>query len=184
MNDDDQSLDDKTISAPTYASFSKRVAAALIDVGVLIPLLLLSYYNMFAVKSYALAVFASLSFALYQPLMETRFQATVGKMVIRIKVLTEDLEQADWATIFVRNSLYLISAGLSLSSLWFVYQEPDFIAVDSWASFSSFVANQEENLLEGTFTWITFFSCWMVAFSRKRQALHDKMAKTVVVEAN
>lgn len=165
-----------------YASFRKRLSAALIDTGVLIPFILLSYYNMFSIKSYPLAIFSTFAFALYQPLMETQFQATIGKMAVRIKVLTEDLQRADFSTILVRNSLYLISAGLSATSLWFLYQNTEFAEVDSWAAFASFIGNQEENTLEGFFTWLTFFSCLSVAFSRKRQAMHDKMAKTVVIE--
>ncbi|MFK7935107.1 MAG: RDD family protein [Saprospiraceae bacterium] len=176
--DDELTKEQKEV---VYASFTKRLSAAIIDTLILIPFILLSYYNMFSIKSYPLAVLATFGFAFYQPFMETQYQATIGKMIMKIKVLTEDFKRADLGTIIVRNSLYLISAALSASSMWFLYQNPEFVEIDSWAEFASFVGNQKENSIEGMFTWVTFFSCLMVAYTRKNQALHDKMAKTVVI---
>ena len=183
MNDSILDDDLRKEQPVVYASFGKRLSAALLDTAILIPFILLSYYNMFSIKSYPLAVLSTVAFAFYQPLMETQFQATLGKMATRIKVLTEDLQRADLSTILVRNSLYLISAGLSASSMWFIYQNDEFAEVEDWSTFANFVATQEENFLEGFFTWLIFFSCLAVAFTQKRQAIHDKMAKTVVVEA-
>lgn len=179
---DDEILDKHPEATVTYASFNKRVGAALVDVGVFLPIIFLSYYNIFSLKSFALAAACALGYSLYQPFMEYNFQATFGKMAMKIKVVNDQYQKANLETILVRNSLYILSSILAIMSTYFMYQDPEFANLVNWEEFGEYMATQNENSIESYFSWLTIFSCMAVAFTQKKQALHDKMAKTYVIE--
>lgn len=179
---DDEILNNTPEEAIIYASFNKRVGAALVDVGVFLPIIFLSYYNIFSLKSFPLAVACALGYTLYQPFMEYNFQATFGKIAMKIKVVNYEYQKADLETILMRNSLYILSSILAITSTYFMYQDPEFANLMNWEEFGEYIATQNENSIESYFSWLTIFSCMAVAFTQKKQALHDKMAKTYVIE--
>ena len=75
-----------------YAGLWIRVGAALIDILVMIPLFVISYYNQIDMKSLVLLYILTVLSALYKPLMEWRYGATLGKMACKIKVVNEKLK--------------------------------------------------------------------------------------------
>ena len=66
-----------------YAGFWIRVGAAIIDSFVMIPIIAISFYNLLSLKSVILLYILTLISAVYKPLMEWRYGATVGKMAVK-----------------------------------------------------------------------------------------------------
>ncbi|MEJ2701101.1 MAG: RDD family protein [Sedimentisphaerales bacterium] len=62
------------------AGFWIRFGAQIVDFFVLIPVVVLSYWNTFALKSMIVLVLISVPGLVYKPFMESFFGATLGKM--------------------------------------------------------------------------------------------------------
>ena len=97
-----------------YAGFWIRLGAAVIDTLVLFPIISLSIYNQFDMKSLALLYVFTVLSALYKPLMEWRFGATLGKMACKIKVVNEELRPISIDQSFGRYIPWGISAIIQL----------------------------------------------------------------------
>lgn len=152
----------KQQTTDTYASFGRRLGAYLLDgmilsftvsalaatglfslFGLEIDLSKLSdpAYSIMENKGYLLVTFI-IGLLYYTILQSSKWQATVGKKIVGIKVVTLEGERISYFTALVRHLVMFF-----LSSLFYI----------------GFI---------------------MALFTKKKQALHDKLAKTLVVKEN
>jgi uncharacterized RDD family membrane protein YckC len=171
-----------------YAGFGPRLGAMLVDFVVLMPVLALSFWSLFA--SHAVAVWmqapVTLLFAFYQIFFVGRWGQTLGKMALRIKVVALDGSDAGYRRAFYRHAVDLFysffTTAMMLSALLAIPAE----------AFDAAGLEQKLVLLGGqTVQWTQVFDVlyWIWTLSElvvlltneKRRALHDFIAGTVVV---
>lgn len=110
----DEDLEDRPLH---YAGFGKRLAAYVIDVGVLAvfrgAMVLVFGYGILNGRD--IIWFGSLFSMLYFILMESSAsQASIGKQVMRIKVVDENGQRLDFSKAIIRNLMKMVSAAILL----------------------------------------------------------------------
>lgn len=171
----------------TYAGFWRRVGALLVDGLVGIPL----FGVQFALfrRSTSGAVISLLvpgvMLALYPAVFHARWGQTIGKMATRIKVVRLGGAPIGVRAAFLRSSVDLV--------LWFMYTVLTAGALLSWAGpeWSSLTWIQQNEALStqsvmfGLYSWLSQIWLWsevvVLLFNRKRRALHDFIAGTIVI---
>jgi uncharacterized RDD family membrane protein YckC len=96
------------------AGFWIRFGAQVIDTLIFIPIIGLTFWNMFGLKSTFVLVLISLPGLVYKPFMESHFGATLGKMACRIKVIDDNGKKLSLACAYVRFLPFLVSAAIAL----------------------------------------------------------------------
>lgn len=163
-----------------YASFWERVGASIIDGLIMLPVIALNFYNTINIKSLILAIVLSFVYLIYKIYMEGTSGATFGKRAMKIKVVNENNTPINLQTAAVRASLYIINALVGLISTVAIFQAAGFDEVTAFADLGPFQQANGNNF--GMVTAIlVLISVIFVAFDSKKQALHDKIAKTICI---
>ena len=169
-----------------YAGFWSRLYANLIDSIVNVPLVVLGWPGMLSREaSIVAAVPLFVVGAGYNVVMHARWGQTLGKMEAGIKVLTVDCDPIGWRRAMLRNSVEvgfgIISTAATIVTLlhlpastfsldWRQQAEAHTNALPAWGRHA------------GTLAGLWFWSELLVLlFNRKRRALHDFIAGTIVV---
>lgn len=168
-----------------YATFTNRVIARIIDVGLVsVPLGVTMLVCLIILESLPLALFCIFLEAAYKPYMEARWGYTIGKKWRKIKVIDQqsgglmDVEQS--LTRFIPWAVaYFATVFVSIRH----FQDPAFVDITTMEEYLKF---SSEHVLNGNFfislaNNLTIFSVvWMFSDPFNR-ALHDRFAKTVVI---
>lgn len=165
---------------PRFAGFWVRVAASLIDTLIFIPVIIISFKNVLSWKILALEVLTTAAWIFYKVYMEWRYKATWGKMVMKIKVVNESGGQITLEQSFVRFSLYFLGYMGTLITNYYLFIDPEFASITNFNDLVIFQEKQTDMIS----TWTSFpmlISVMFVPFDIRKQALHDKMAKTFCV---
>jgi len=109
-----------------FVGFWYRVIATLLDMVVLSPLLVLNYYNIVRWKSILIMIVLLILLNLYKPYLEYRKGATIGKMLMEIKVVNERFERITLEQSIIRSSPWIAIALLTLFTNFFVFNHADF----------------------------------------------------------
>ncbi len=163
-----------------YASFWTRVAASLIDFVVLLPIIGLSFYNIFNLKAIWLLFVVAVISLLYKVIMESEYKATVGKMAMKIQVIKSDGSAMSLGQSVYRNVLSILPNIITFYFQFLMLQSADYLAADSFVEMSALQQNYQP-------LWVNFLtiplliSCLVVAFDAKNQALHDRFVPTYVI---
>ena len=156
------------------AGFWQRAVAVLLDVvlvGVITGIFSMGMVS--GVFHTVLTLLIGLASLLYRPVMEYLYGATLGKMVIKIRVINTEGEPMTVRQTLVRNSFYIShDLLLLLSGLYFV------TAIDVGYMTVGGIISQLTSLV-GV---LTLVSCLFVAFRENGQALHDTLADTYVIK--
>jgi len=162
-----------------YRTFGRRVWAGFIDSLVFLPVSLADHFLSAPERgAVVILLWGTLSYNvywLYTVLMHARYGQTLGKMATRVKVL--DLSEERIPTLrqaFLRDAGYVILDGASLVYLFT-------LVVSGRYSFGAELTDAPGRLL--AFAGLGWFLLELVtmATNRKRRALHDYIAGTVVV---
>lgn len=171
-----------------YAGFWKRFAASWIDALVLmLPLIFLLWLESVS-RSFAFVALFPLTylFPAYEVYFHGRSGQTLGKRGQGITVVSLDGAPITWKQAFMRSSVGLglgILASMSTFVALFNITDAEFSALD-WSALSARKAElspyiNQITLLSLVWTWSEVI---VLLFNRKRRALHDFIAGTVVVE--
>ena len=171
-----------------YANFWQRFCAAWIDIFVLLPFIVLDTWLGSLSKLIALVLVIPMSalFAAYSIYCHGRFGQTVGKRVMGIRVVRVDGQPIEWRQAWLRSSVDLVFTILnSISSLiaLLTISGADYYGVGLMQRGQN-LTNLEPYWLRWTYAGmqIWFWSEVVVMlFNRRRRALHDFIAGTVVV---
>ncbi len=166
-----------------YASFWIRVAAALIDTVVFAPLIVLSFVNLFYVKSLVLLYVMMVLQALYKPLMEFKYGATLGKMAVKIKVVNEEQHPITLDQSFGRYLPWVISTVISLITTTAIYMSVDFNNLTSYMQLAEISESMPLNTVSQAYNFIFLILILWMTIDKKNQGVHDKIAKTMVIKA-
>lgn len=166
-----------------YGTFWQRVFASIIDGLIFIPLSILDNYNQTTFKSIQLLAIATILGLLYKPFMEGKYFATIGKMVMGLKVITSDFETPSLQHILLRNT-FDIGTRVALALTAFItFLSPEFQAIDTAAGY----ADLSNSLTRSTWIMVAFSFLYLVdsifmATNARKQSLHDKIGGTLVIK--
>ena len=181
--------DPTTGSNVRYAGFWVRLAARLIDLIVLSPVIFLDYW--LARQTVTLAVVAAGGYLVVAQAYEICLVAlkggSVGKLVLGLRIVCLDGRPAGWRESFLRRSVDLVLATLAL-----VGRLPSLVLVSpqQYASLTSAAARNALRYsvaypwyrpVEGLLvTWL-LVDAGTLLFNDRRRAIHDFIAGTVVL---
>jgi uncharacterized RDD family membrane protein YckC len=163
------------------AGFWIRAGAQIIDLLVFLPIVGLSYWNTFSLKSTVVLVLISVPGLIYKPFMESFFGATLGKMACRVKVIDDNDNKLSLFAAYVRFFPFLLSAGVNLAGQLILFSSEQFQSATSMIELSQ---AQQGNFLApmGTVIGIlVVIECVVAAFTFRKRALHDMLAESFCV---
>lgn len=173
---------DDSIREPKYAGFWIRVGASLLDALVLLPFGALSIYNLISFKNLTIQILLTVISAIYKPYMEYTYGAALGKMWTNLKVISEeDLEGLTVNQTILRSSPWLFASFVNIFVLIMLFSMPEFEDVDGFMNYSLFLQQSDYNWLSQLASWPTIIAAIVVAFTAKKQGLHDMLAKTYCI---
>lgn len=169
-----------------YAGFWIRVAAALLDALILLPLTFLTSYNFYNQQSIAFMILLTLIAAMYKPILEWRRAATFGKQIVGIKVVDENMDDISGGQAFQRYFPWIIMYVFSIMTNIFLFENVDFSEIEGFnfaalMQISEIMTDSPYATISQTYNIIFLLIVLFVAFDKKSQGLHDKFAKTYCI---
>jgi uncharacterized RDD family membrane protein YckC len=168
-----------------YGGFWSRFGALFLDGLILAPITFgLTYMNVSSWKSTMLMILISIVGIGYKPFMEFTYGATWGKMALKLKVTNANFGKADLTEILFRNIFHILPQLIVLLvSISTVYNDPDFESVSGWTDYAGFLEKFAVlKYINYTSGLITIAEAIMVATDDQKRSLHDRIAKTFVIE--
>ena len=166
-----------------YAGFSQRLLAGIIDIVVFIPFIALSTYNQISIKSLNIELLIVVALMLYKPLMEWKYQATLGKMAMKIKVIAEVGGEMTLAQSFIRSSIFVAFSFVSALISIAVFNSPNFEEVRTLEAMIQVPEFNSYRAAHDSLRFIMIMSVSFVIFDRRHQGVHDKMGRSLVVHS-
>jgi uncharacterized RDD family membrane protein YckC len=180
---DDENIRKHSPENVRFASFWTRVAASLLDSIVLMPILLLGVYNMMTWKNLPLYFLLQIAAMVYKPLMEAEKGATLGKMATKIKVVTTDYKDIDLQQSLSRYAFYFANSFMGLIGGFMIFLQEEFAETSDFYAIAELQAKIGTPEIDQFLGLLVFVSCIFCTADPLKQTLHDKMAKTYVVNA-
>ena len=168
----------------TPANLWRRWLAYLVDTVLMILLTLLTFYLLIYQKMLWLALAVALLEALYKPLMEARYGWTLGKLSQKIKVVDATTGGGiDFNQSLMRYLPWAVGFFASVFVLVRHFQNPDFAGVTDYLTYMEFAQNSvlNDSWVLQLVQQVPIISATWLILDPLRQALHDKMAHTLVV---
>ncbi len=181
-----------TVKDFTYPSFMGRAGAYIFDGLILSPVFVLLFFvqgKLYTNESmfYPALIIELMFFIIqnsYNVFFTKRFNGTPGKLFFKFRVCREDGMPVTWETSIKRESIYIIRSAIYLTCFFafiaFFSMNREKITTYGVATYL-----YSETLLAKIETCIFFVICIFdlgkALFSKKRKALHDTIAGTVVV---
>lgn len=186
-------LDDNLLGGqeytPRFANFGPRLGAALLDFLFTLPLVGASvYFTMFSPNFNGILAVTLLS-VLYKPGLEKTMGATLGKMVLKLKVVAKEGKPITWAQAWMRYLPWLVAVVFNLYFSYQFFQIPGIEDVDGFIEYGQVVAEyQIENgvspvvqILQSVIGFLPLISALVMLGNNRRQSGHDIVAETYVI---
>lgn len=154
---------------PPKAKLWKRISAWFIDVLIT---LMLAKGSTFISDNEHIQMFTPVILVFtYKFYMEYTFGATLGKMMFMIRIVTVDFKTLSIVQVFLRN---ILDITYTLVDILVFYQILDNKEI--------FLAYFPIEIFSFGFICIFFIDALVLLISRNHQALHDMVAKTIVIQ--
>ena len=173
----------------TYPSVMQRAGAFLLDSIISFPITIVLLFATRRINTNSNILYSGIIIQLlncfmlnfYRIFFNVKFNGTPGKLICKFKIISEDGKQITWAAAVKRELIYII---LSLVYL-ILYSIPIFINRGEIVTFNDATSIYSASIFDNLNT-IIMFIIYILDFGKaksspKRQTLHDKIAKTVVV---
>lgn len=162
-----------------YQTGFRRFGAAILDGLILMPLVLVEDYLILPYENKYLFIFWTIINALiaygYSVILHAKYGKTFGKFVLRLKVVDlSELENISLKQAFLRDSI-----GILLTGIGIIYFMAQFII--SQSDFSTIIVDYDNFIGLWSFIWVMTELVTMLT-NRKRRAVHDFIANTVVIK--
>ncbi len=166
----------------SYANHYKRIEALIIDCIVLSPLFLFHHLNAIWLKSMPILAIIAVLYALYKPIMESRYGATLGKKVRGIKVVNKLHTKPNTKEAIIRSLPFTILSFINLLQSYTIASSTEFVSPDGLNPLS--ILNISKNMAEAILFLVA--GSWtadviMLLVNRQKQSLHDYLAGTYVI---
>lgn len=175
-------------TAPRFASFGNRLGAAILDALCTLPIAGGIFYFMMFAPNWQGYVGVTLLAALYKPLMEGAFGATLGKMILKLKVVQKGGDQINWSQAFTRYVPWVLSTAISLWAMNETILYLEDAGVSGFMEYSMAMAEYQEeygfsmkSIISSVAGWLPLISALFLLGNDRKQAAHDMLAETYVV---
>ncbi len=168
-----------------YSKFWERLGAFLLDGCIVVAITLpVTYFNITSWKIPSLYIIIGLISTLYQPFLEWRFGATLGKMIVGLEVVGHDFEKITLPEELKRVSFYFFPAILQHIITAPLYFSTAFDSIYNYREFNGYVAAHTPSLLwiSGIVFVLLFADTAAFFVNQPNRALHDVYAGTNVIE--
>lgn len=158
-----------------------RVGAFIIDGLIFIPVAGLSFWNIYSLKSMPLLITVSAVGMIYKPFMESSYGATLGKMSCGLKVIDDEGNMLNLFSAYVRFLPNLVSALFALAISVMLFSSPAFQSATTLIEMGQ---AQQRGILSILLSLVNLFvivDCVFIAFTFRKRALHDMLAKSYCV---
>lgn len=163
------------------AGFWVRVGAYIIDSLIFIPIIILSVWNTWSLKSTTVLVLSSLPGLIYKPFMESFFGATLGKMSCKLKVIDDNGNKLSLFNAYIRFLPFLFLAGVTLAGQLIIFSSPQFQSATSMMELAEAQQGNYLDVVSYPAYALILIDCVLVAFTFRKRALHDMMAESFCV---
>lgn len=164
-----------------YASFAQRFYAFVIDCFVFLPFNIWSQENLFNTKEMWIVVLIALAWCIYKPLMDWKFGGTIGKLVMKIRVLDGSGKGINLNQALLRFAPYFAVSLSTVLSTYNLLNTPGFEQVVDFESAQEF-GEQTSGGLGVVLTYFFYlFSVSSIFLDEKKQAVHDRIANCYCV---
>jgi len=174
-----------------YAGFGARLGAGLLDLLFVLPVVVLTMYlNSQGKDFYLYTFFPNLLFITwYDIYLPKRYGGTAGKLALGLKIIRTDGQSIQWREAILRHSVLLALAVINVGVMIFCVLKADeeTFSVLSWQKQSAYLISFAPLYFQlarwGSQIW--FWSEFIVLLTnRKKRAIHDFIAGTLVVKDN
>jgi len=172
--------------APPYANFWERFGAYILDALIIgLPSYALNYLNFETLRSFYVYIPIALAGMLYKPYMESTYQATLGKMIVDLKVTDQNFEKINFEQSLLRSAIFMLPVLLYIPVQYVAYDNPTLMEIEGFWDFSQALAV--------TYPLMSVFNCFfslifladLIALladdSKRQRSLKDRLAKTYVI---
>jgi uncharacterized RDD family membrane protein YckC len=178
------------INEDVYAGFWVRVAAKLLDLIILLPVIGLVFYVKSLSKSACLDIMIpNLLFGLaFEVVLVKIYGGTPGKLILGLKIIKKNSDSIDWKSSFYRYSVEFIIAVLGI---YVMFLTLNLIDDSTYASLGFLKRSQLMSTINPiptkiqswtNFAWVFIGAIVLISNSRKRTT-HDFIAGTVVIKS-
>lgn len=178
------------IEENVYAGFWIRLAAKVIDLIILLPVVGLVFYINSISKSASMNVLIpNLLFGLaFEVVLVKIYGGTPGKLILGLKIIQKNSDPVDWKTSFYR---YSIEFTLAVLTAYVMFLTLNMIDDNTYASLGFLKRSQVLSTINpipmqiqswANTAWLIIGAIVLVSNSRKRSA-HDFIAGTVVIKS-
>jgi uncharacterized RDD family membrane protein YckC len=174
-----------------YAGFWKRFCAGFADALIILPLAFLFYWLEGFDRTLAIiiTITSSILFAMYTVYFNARFGGTPGKLAVGIRITKPDGSRINWNDAWKRSSVDLVFSSVAL--IVDVFDVLGLTQVDTEGYASVGWMERAQMVMAHAPAWYATFSIlqqvWIcsevvvVLFNKRKRALHDFIAGTVVI---
>jgi len=167
------------------ASIRDRGIAFLLDRLFVLPFSLGAIYVLIYLKSLPLVLACIVAEAAYKPALEAVYGYTLGKKVMKIKVVSQLTGgQITWNQSFLRFTPWALAAYAAIFVMIRYFQTPGALELETIEEFLEFRVKHplSNSFLIGMINSLWIFSVMWVFSDPQRRALHDRLGKTWVVK--
>jgi len=170
-----------------YSTFSQRFRAGLIDFGVALLMLTLIYFETISIPvAIGIHIFTGFIGTFYAIYFHANYGATIGKLVMKIRVVNPDGTKIGYKKALLRSSVDVI---LSILIIWITIYT--LLNINAQAFLSAELVDRSDMLvmfypeLQEKLDYLVvgwYFSEFVVlTMNKRKRALHDYIAGTIVV---
>jgi uncharacterized RDD family membrane protein YckC len=163
------------------AGFWIRVGAYIIDSVIFFPIMILSIWNTYSLKSTAVLILSCLPGLIYKPFMESFFGATLGKMACGIKVIDDNGKKLSLFSAYVRFFPFLMSSGIAIAGQLIVFSSTQFQSATSMTEIAQAQQANYLGIVGSIVNILVMIECVFAAFTFRKRALHDMLAESYCV---
>jgi len=169
-----------------YATFWNRAGAYILDAFFLILITgVINFINISNYKSFILYLPFALIGICYKPFMESYYGATIGKMVLKLKVTNKNFEKIDITTSILRSLILIFPAVMYVPIYYMAFNNPNLADLNGLMEFSKALSAEYSMLgIIGNLSMILIIAdiIFLLTDSTKTQrSLHDRIANTYVI---
>jgi uncharacterized RDD family membrane protein YckC len=168
------------------ATIRERGIAFLLDRLFVLPFSLGAIYMLIYLKSLPLTLMCIVAEAAYKPILEGIYGYTLGKKVMKIKVVSQKaFAPITWNQSLLRFTPWALAAYAAIFVMIRYFQTPGVLELETFEQFLEFRIKHplSDSFLIGMINSLWIFSVMWVFSDPMRRALHDRLGKTLVVSS-
>jgi len=173
---------------PVYATFLQRLGAFFLDAFIVnLPLTFLTFYGLLT-SNMNYIILSIVMLTLYKILTEGTFGSTLGKHILRIRMVDDSGQTIDMNQSVLKNMIYLIQNSLSILSFQYIQSQLTLEEDDQMINMINQMNAMTDNPYNISSQFITFLilvSCTSILFNPiTKQTIHDKLANVFCIDVD